>query len=261
MNKFKLFFVFLITSFCFAQNATDKGVVLYIQIESPHIGGKNGPAEKSSLVFNKLESSYATRKDSLNNLIAPESKDSYENKDGSVVVMNMGNLMSYKHGFQVYTSLKKDTVWSSWSWDKFAYVKEKKATINWKLLAETKKIGNFECHKAKAFFRGREYTAWYTNEIPVPFGPWKLQGLPGLILEAYDTDEKFYFCMRKLEYPTQNPTPISKIMLEAGKKWFTVKEYFDWCDNNLLKVYEKGILLGVDMVKDSKEDLFKEFME
>ncbi|WP_310557214.1 GLPGLI family protein [Flavobacterium sp.] len=261
MNKFRFIFVFLIASFCSAQNAITKGVVFYSQIESPHIGGKNGPVEPSCLVFNKFESSYVTRKDSINNLIATESKESYGNKEGSVVVLNTGGVMSYKHGFQVYTSLKKDTVWSSWSWDKFAYVKEKKAVINWKLFNETKKIGIFECKKAIAFFRGREYTAWYTNEIPVPFGPWKLQGLPGLILEAYDTDEKFYFCMQKLEYPTKNAAPISKVVLESGKKWFSVKEYLAWCDNNLLAAYEKGILLGIDAIKNTKEELFKEFME
>ena len=58
--------------------------------------------------------------------------------------------------------------------------------MEWKLNKETKNIGKFNCKKATCSFRGRNYTAWYTLEVPLPYGPWKLQGLPGVILEAYD---------------------------------------------------------------------------
>lgn len=42
-------------------------------------------------------------------------------------------------------------------------------------------------------FRGRVYTVWFTNEIPVSFGPWKLNGLPSVILEAQDETKTFMF--------------------------------------------------------------------
>lgn len=244
MNKFSFLLIILITSFCFAQNNIDKGVVFYSQIESPLLGKKRGPEVLSCLVFNKTESSYVTKKDSLVSLMKTESKQIYENDDNSSIYINNGD-PTYKFGFQVYTDLKRDSVWSSSRWKVFAYVKEKKVNINWKLISERKKIGDFECYKAIGLLRGREYTAWYTNEIPIPFGPWKLQGLPGLIIEAYDKNENFYFCMKKIEYPSQNPSPISKVILEKGKKWLNMKEYFEWCDENLLSAYEKGILLGI----------------
>ena len=63
--------------------------------------------------------------------------------------------------------------------------------IDWKLEAETRELGGLAVHKARARFRGRNYTAWYCLDIPVPVGPWKLRGLPGAILEAYD-DESFF---------------------------------------------------------------------
>ena len=65
-------------------------------------------------------------------------------------------------------------------------IKEDKKIWTWKILPETKKIGNFTCQKAEATFRGSVFTAWFTNKIPVPFGPWKAKDLPGLILELYD---------------------------------------------------------------------------
>lgn len=71
-------------------------------------------------------------------------------------------------------------------------VKENFKPFNWEILKDTKKIGNFVCQKATTSFRGRNYTAWFTKEIPVPFGPWKFNGLNGLILEVYDTDKVFH---------------------------------------------------------------------
>jgi len=49
------------------------------------------------------------------------------------------------------------------------------------------------CQKAEGDFRGRHYIAWFSNKILIPDGPWKLCGLPGLILEAYDEKKTVYF--------------------------------------------------------------------
>jgi len=70
--------------------------------------------------------------------------------------------------------------------------KEEGNKINWKIQEEFKDISGFKCQKAMGFFRGINYTAWFTSEISVPFGPWKLHGTPGLILEAYDADQMIY---------------------------------------------------------------------
>jgi len=45
-------------------------------------------------------------------------------------------------------------------------------------------ILGMECHKATTKFRGRVWEVWFTEEIPISLGPWKLGGLPGLILKA-----------------------------------------------------------------------------
>src|SRR5690554_1031099 len=53
-------------------------------------------------------------------------------------------------------------------------------------LFEQKKIGEYNCEKVKTTFRGRTYEIWYTSEIPMASGPWKFNGLPGLILSVKD---------------------------------------------------------------------------
>jgi hypothetical protein len=41
-------------------------------------------------------------------------------------------------------------------------------------------------------FKGREYIVWYAPSIAYAEGPWKLGGLPGLILEAYDKEDNWH---------------------------------------------------------------------
>ena len=64
--------------------------------------------------------------------------------------------------------------------------------LGWKLEGDTKMLGGLTVYRATATFRGRLYTAWYYPDIPLPIGPWKLQGLPGIILEAYDAEAFFH---------------------------------------------------------------------
>lgn len=54
-------------------------------------------------------------------------------------------------------------------------------------------IADYACQKARCDFRGRQWTAWYTLDIPYSNGPWKLGGLPGLILKADDAAGDFSF--------------------------------------------------------------------
>ncbi len=94
-----------------------------------------------------------------------------------------------------YTNLSKDSITSRLIWlsGKLYYLKESKTNINWKILDETKKISEFNCQKAIAEFRGRIYSAWFTNELPFNASPWKLQGLPGVVLKVSDEDNKIHF--------------------------------------------------------------------
>jgi GLPGLI family protein len=73
--------------------------------------------------------------------------------------------------------------------------------IQWDIQQETREIGGYACTKAIGTFAGRTYTAWFTPEIPYPVGPWKLNGLPGAILEAFDQKDEVKFFYAGLDKP------------------------------------------------------------
>ena len=66
-------------------------------------------------------------------------------------------------------------------------------TINWNITNESMVILSYTCQKATTTFLGRQYEAWFTKDIPINNGPWKLGGLPGLILKANDVQNYCIF--------------------------------------------------------------------
>ncbi len=79
-------------------------------------------------------------------------------------------------------------------------IKDNYTELDWDISTETKTIAGFLCTKATTTFRGRQWIAWFTMAIPVPFGPWKLHGLPGLILEAHDATNKYLMRAVKIDF-------------------------------------------------------------
>jgi GLPGLI family protein len=65
--------------------------------------------------------------------------------------------------------------------------------IKWKISSETANIGELHCQKATTRFFGRDYTAWFCPDLPEHTGPWKLNGLPGVIVDAHDAKNEVVF--------------------------------------------------------------------
>lgn len=102
--------------------------------------------------------------------------------------------------------------------------------LDWEVDDETQTVAGYLCQKATCKFRGREYTAWFSMDIPVSNGPWKLGGLPGLILKAYDKDKLYSFeCVgiehHKQKFPIKENKAFERYMKTDRKKlWKNKKE-------------------------------------
>lgn len=68
--------------------------------------------------------------------------------------------------------------------------------MNWKILNEKEKIGEFQAQAAETFIYGRKWTAWFASEIPIQDGPYKFHGLPGLILKVADSKNTHVFKLK-----------------------------------------------------------------
>ena len=65
--------------------------------------------------------------------------------------------------------------------------------IDWKISGDTANLGGLHCQKASGHFKGRDYTVWFCPDLPVHTGPWKLNGLPGVIVDAHDAKNEVVF--------------------------------------------------------------------
>jgi GLPGLI family protein len=112
--------------------------------------------------------------------------------------------------------------------------------MKWNLENEQKTIDSFQCSKATTHFKGRNYIAWYCPFFSVPNGPWKLGGLPGLIVEAYDEDRNLRFFLKRIRV-----IPYPPILMGIQKP----------ASYDLIATYEDYIKNGLAFLKKMKDQL------
>ncbi len=119
--------------------------------------------------------------------------------------------------------------------DKAFSKKEKQYTdtlypMQWELGSEKKLIDSLQCYKATTFFKGRNYIAWYCPAISIPNGPWKLGGLPGLIIEAYDENKDLHFFLKSFKIIGYSAI-LEKI--EKPRDFELISSYPDYVKNGI----------------------------
>lgn len=147
---------------------------------------------------------------------------------------------------------------------KFAYKKgeyvpiivfEPSGRIEWELINENKILGSFNALKAITSFRGRNYTAWYTQDVKVDVGPWKFQGLPGLILQVTDEEEGVMFNFSSATIPYTHTEGDFKIKedleisideyAELNRPGTVTNEFIEWLNSTLP---ENGMLIDTSNI-------------
>ena len=97
---------------------------------------------------------------------------------------------------------------------------------NWVIQDSSKLILGHECQKAVCHYRGHCWTAWFAMDIPITDGPWKLCGLPGLIMEATTEDNSHAFKLLGMEKVSKKPIVFSKTYVGNNKFETTTFEKF-----------------------------------
>lgn len=126
----------------------------------------------------------------------------YTSKDIDKLPFRWEKMYVYKN--RKNNSLKRyDTIAS----DRF-YYEEPLSQIEWHIADSTKNILDYECVMATADYHGRRWTVWFTPDIPINDGPWKLQGLPGLIMEASESKGQYSFSATGIESGNAGVPPV-----------------------------------------------------
>ncbi len=123
-------------------------------------------------------------------VISPRTEDRYTPEQ--IVLKTM-------HDSDIYQKLTYD--------DKEYLLHDRMPDMPWEVVAEdTKEIGGYTCIRATLKFRGYQVVAYFTPEIPIPFGPWKFKGLPGLIMEVQSIGgiNSFHWVIKEIQYPYQD---------------------------------------------------------
>ncbi len=99
--------------------------------------------------------------------------------------------------------------------------------LRWTITEEQKVIADYTCVKATVSYRGRDWTAWFTPEIPLAVGPWKLHGLPGLILEAYDATGECTYKAITVAFKDNSilHSDFTKLVKTKNKKPITYRQF------------------------------------
>lgn len=98
---------------------------------------------------------------------------------------------------------------------------------DWSITEDSvKTVLGYDCLLATANYHGRQWKVWFTPDIPINAGPWKLLGLPGLIMEAVDSTGQHHFTITGIESVNMD---IPKIYEPIDYEKTTRKEFLQLC--------------------------------
>lgn len=156
----------------------------------------------------------------------------------------------------LFKDFRTDQVYSDYNiLGAYFYVKDSIHNQKWILVDnETKNYLGFTCKKAVTNYRGRDYEAYYTTEIPINNGPWKFGDLPGMILSIETNTNREIYRMECVGI--EKMTTNTKSELKGYLKTIRNKNLLSWVEfrsdfNSFLKRYIKSMRSEIEADGDS----------
>lgn len=188
MKIYKLIILLSITNILFAQQ---NGVVKYkFSYKKNNETPKNITIAKARKTV-EMSAEYARDHEYV---LKFNSIESYYFIEASMPIDGVDNELAYKFSKYIFgkgtyyqNKLSQESLNQQTTMNNLYLIKD--AMVNdWEITTEYKYIGNYKSYKAVSICGGcnnnQIITAWFTNDIPIPFGPAGYGGLPGLILEV-----------------------------------------------------------------------------
>ena len=183
--------------------------------------------------------------------------ETYKAKNANEIVINQES----ENSDFVYIDINNDLIYNQITPISNTYLTtEKIPFFNWNILKETKTINDIELTKATTSFRGRIYEVWFSYEYPISIGPWKFNGLPGLIFEVIDKSTTYNYSWKlKTLKQSKAVLPFTKSLNRnlINLNNFIAKHKEEFFDN------EKSLFLkiGLEATPPSNNDLEKMYQQ
>lgn len=130
-------------------------------------------------------------------------------------------------------------------------------SLNWEFSHETDRIDKLECKIAYINYAGRRYRTWYATNIPIPEGPYKFYGLPGLIIKMQDIKDFYTFELISFKDVSSEKQTIVIENKNLNSKKVSKKDFiitFKNQSNNMgQQLSQMGITIGGDFIKQAQD--------
>jgi len=137
--------------------------------------------------------------------------------------------------YRIYKNHPGRGMMSFTAFDDKYYKVEQKMAMKWKLDTQNDTvILGYTCQRACISYAGRDWVAWYSPQIPLADGPYKFNGLPGLILKISDTKNLHCFTLNAIQKVTYNQ-PI--LVQTRSFEEITAEDYVKAKRNDLMRLY------------------------
>ena len=268
MKQFYIPFIFLlISSLVPAQELTDKFKYKATYDLSWQIDSTNSESIQNETMVLFIGDKIS-RFSSEGQYIADSIKEAYKDRERTQQSFNEMRSKMPMSALNFYVFKKQNSAQVSFTEkivrDNYRYIQDID-DLNWEILPETKEVAGFVAQKAKASFSGRDYTAWFTTEIPISEGPYKFRGLPGLILEISDNNDYYTFKLNgfkelndeiSIEFDPEDYLEVSR------ERFLQIKQ--EYAENPFIKMENSGITMGFQpgqkekLLREHREELKKE---
>lgn len=233
MKKKIFIIIFYLSVILYANGQIKRGTVIYKKNYTSQLFSNNEEKNIESSMLKKMgdyeEKVIEASKDISFELIFNEGESTFEIKD----LLETEGKKFYKAAIgpeaagSFYCDLN-ETLWKVNAFGEDFIVRKKQP--EWILKQETKKIGKYLCKKAVLIevlelenkIKKNIVTAWYCPEINIPFGPIGYNKLPGLIIELYIGNSRFY-----VERISLNPNKELKVKKPIKGKIVTQNEFYN----------------------------------
>ena len=139
--------------------------------------------------------------------------------------------------------------------EKYVY-EEPMTRWSWEISDSTTVILGYECIMAVTDFHGRKWTVWFAPEIPVKNGPWKFDGLNGLILKAESEGGQYSFIATGIQQTNKTISPVYLANeYDQTKRINYLKAKRSFMDNPLGKINAQFGNAGETISADDSDEL------